>query len=96
MITNHAEFKRLLSTPGVQLETLALASGVKGGRLYVGQVRPVVEANTTGVYLATPGGSVRGSFLGFDKASDWQFQADTATHNCGLSYRLLMPSEVNA
>ena len=96
MITNHAEFKRLLSTPGVQLETLALAAGVKGGRLYVGQVRPVVEANTTGVYLATPGGSVRGSFLGFDKASDWQFQADTATHECGLSYRVLMPNEVNA
>jgi hypothetical protein len=96
MITNHAEFKRLLSTPGVKLETLALAGGVKGGRLYVGQVRPVVEANTTGVYLATPGGSVRGSFLGYDKASDWQFQADTATHKCGLSYRLLMPSEVNA
>ena len=96
MITNHAEFKRLLSTPGVQLETLALAANVTSGRLYVGQVRPVVEANTTGVYLATPNGSVRGSFLGFDKASDWQFQADTATHKCGLSYRLLMPSEVNA
>ena len=96
MITNHAEFKRLLSTPGVQLETLALAGGVKGGRLYVGQVRPVVEANTTGVYLATPGGSTRGSFLGYDKAADWQFNGDIATHECGLSYRLLMPNKVNA
>lgn len=96
MITNHAQFKRLLSTPGVQLETLALANGVKGGRLNVGQVRPVIESNTTGVYLETPGGSVRGSFLGFDKAADWTFQGDTATHTCGLSYRLLMPSEVSA
>ena len=96
MITNHAHFKRLLSTPGVQLETLALANHVSGGRLFIGQVRPVIESNTTGVYLATPGGSTRGSFLGYDKAADWQFNGDIATHECGLSYRLIMPSMVSA
>ena len=96
MITNHAEFKRLLSTPGVQLETLSLANGVKPGRLSVGQVRRVLESNTTGVYLETPGGSTRGSFLGYDKAGNWLFNGDIATHECGLSYRLIMPSLVSA
>ena len=96
MITNHAQFKRLLATPGAQLETLALANHVSGGRLHVGQIRPIREVNTTGVYLATPGGSSRGSFLAFDKASEWQFNGDIATNTCGLSYRLILPVMVNA
>lgn len=91
-----ADFKRALQTEGVQLETLALANGVKGGRLNVGDIRPVIEWDTTGVYLKTEGGSVRGSFLGYDKASDWVFTEDTATHKCGLSYRVLLPVKVGA
>lgn len=91
-----ADFKRALQIEGVKLETLALANNVKAGRLNVGDIRPVIEHNTTGVYLATEGGSVRGSFLGFDKASDWVFTEDTATHKCGLSYRVLLPVKVGA
>lgn len=88
-----AQFKREL-VPGVRLETLALAHGIKGGRLNVGDIRPIISADTTGVYLETPGGSVRGSFLGFDKASDWQFNGDVATHAFGMSYRVLPKAEV--
>ena len=89
-----ADFKRVLQTPGVQLETLALANHISRGRLYVGQVRPVIKANTTGVYLATEGGGVSGSFLGYGKASEWVFTGDVATNACGLSYRVLMPVSV--
>ena len=92
----HADFKRALQTKGVQLETLALANNISGGRLYVGQIRPVSEVNTTGVYLTTEGGSTRGSFLGYDKASDWTFNGDIATNVCGLSYRVLLPVKVGA
>lgn len=92
----HADFKRVLQTEGVQLETLALANNVSGGRLYVGQVRPVQSFDTTGVYLTTEGGSSRGSFLGYDKASDWTFNGDIATNICGLSYRVLLPVKVGA
>lgn len=91
-----ADFKRVLQTEGVKLETLALATGVKGGRLNVGDIRPVIEVNSVGVYLATEGGSVRGSFLGYDKASDWTFTEDTATHSMGMSYRVLLPVKVGA
>jgi len=87
-----ADFKRALQTPGVQLETLALSNGyTQGGLLYVSQVRPVIKADTTGVYLATEGSSNRGSFLGYGKASEWVFTGDVATNACGLSYRVLMP-----
>ena len=86
-----ADFKRALQTPGVQLETLALVNGISGGRLYVGQVRPVIKADTTGVYLATEGSGNRGSFLGYGKASEWVFTGDIATNACGSSYRVLMP-----
>jgi hypothetical protein len=83
------DFKKAL-TVGVQLETLALATGVKGGRLNVGDVRTIVEANTVGVYLATEGGSVRGSFLGFDKAGDWKFDGNVATNTkFGYSYKVI-------
>jgi len=91
-----ADFKRVLQTEGVKLETLALANFISRGRLKVGDIRPVIERNTVGVYLATEGGSVRGSFLGYDKASDWTFTEDTATHKCGLSYRVLLPVKVGA
>lgn len=83
------DFKKAL-TVGAQLETLALATGVKGGRLNVGDVRTIVEANTVGVYLATEGGSVRGSFLGFDKAGDWKFDGNVATNTkFGYSYKVI-------
>jgi len=83
------DFKKAL-TVGVQLETLALATGVKGGRLNVGDVRTIVEANTVGVYLATEGGSVRGSFLGFDKAGYWKFDGNVATNTkFGYSYKVI-------
>lgn len=89
-----ADFKRALNTKGVQLETLSLANHVSRGRLHVGQIRPVISADTTGVYLATEGGSFRGSFLGYGKASEWIFNGDIATNVCGLSYRVLMPVSV--
>jgi hypothetical protein len=94
MIKNHAEFKRLLKTPGVQLETLSLAKFVKAGRISVGQIRKINKADTTGVYLAMPGDTGRGSFLGYDKASDWEFSGDVATNTVvGYSYRVIMPME---
>ena len=84
-----ADFKKAL-TVGTKLETLALATGVKGGRLNVGDVRTIVEANTVGVYLATEGGCTRGSFLGFDKAGDWKFEGKVATNTkFGYSYKVI-------
>jgi hypothetical protein len=85
-----SDFKRAL-TVGTKLETLALASNVSGvGRLKVGDVRTILEANSVGVYLATEGGSSRGSFLGFDKSADWVFQGDVATNTkVGYSYRVI-------
>lgn len=90
MIKNHAEFKRLLSKPGTRLETLALANFVSGGRLEVGQVRKITKADTTGVYLQVEGVEGRGSFLGFEKASDWTFAGDIATAGWGGSYRVIL------
>lgn len=90
MIKNHAEFKRLLSKPDTRLETLALANFVSGGRLEVGQVRKITKADTTGVYLQLEGVEGRGSFLGFDKASDWTFNGDVATASWGGSYRVIL------
>ena len=87
-IKNHAELKRVLKE-GVSLETLALATGVQGGRLNVGMVRVITKADTTGVYLKTEGIEGRGSFLGFDKASNWTFNGDVITHTAGMSYRVL-------
>ena len=94
IINNLADFKRVLQTPGVQLETLALANYVKEGRLYVGQIRPVNIYNTTGIYLATEGVKGRGSFLGYGKASEWIFNGLIATNICGYSYRVIMPSDL--
>ena len=83
------DFKKALVV-GAKLETLALATGVKGGRLNVGDVRTIIEANTVGVYLATEGGSVRGSFLGFDKSGDWKFDGNVATNTkFGYSYKVI-------
>ena len=87
-IKNHADLKRSLKV-GVSLESLALASGVSAGRLNVGMVRVITKADTTGVYLAMPNHTGRGSFLGFDKASDWTFNNDVITHRHGMSYKVL-------
>lgn len=95
-IKNHAHFKRILKEGKVKLETLALARGfanlppsVQGGRLYVGMVRYIKKADTTGVYLAVEGDESRGSFLGYDKAYDWVFDGDIATNiKFGYSYKL--------
>jgi hypothetical protein len=84
----HSDFKKAL-TVGTKVQTLALATGVKGGRLNVGDIRTIIKANTVGVYLATEGGGVSGSFLGFDKAGDWQFDGDIATNTkVGYSYKI--------
>ena len=95
-ITNHAHFKRILQGGKVKLETLALARGfnalppsVQEGRLYVGMVRYIKKADTTGVYLALEGDESRGSFLGYDKAKDWVFNGNIATNTkFGYSYKL--------
>ena len=85
----HADFKKAL-TVGTKVQTLALATGVKGGRLNVGDIRTIIKANTVGVYLATEGGSTRGSFLGFDKAGDWKFEGNVATNTkFGYSYKVI-------
>jgi UDP-N-acetylmuramate-alanine ligase len=96
-IKNHAHFKRILQEGKVKLETLALARGfnalppsVQEGRLYVGMVRHIKKADTTGVYLAAEGDESRGSFLGYDKAKDWVFDGNIATNTkFGYSYKLL-------
>jgi hypothetical protein len=90
MIKSHADFKRLLSKPDTRLETLALANLISGGRLQVGQIRKITKADTTGVYLQVEGEEGRGSFLGFDKASNWTFTGDVATANWGGSYRIIL------
>lgn len=89
-IQNHAHFKRILKEGKVKLETLALANHVSGGRLYVGMVRYIKKADTTGVYLAQEGEQGRGSFLAYDKASDWVFNGNIATNTTfGYSYKLI-------
>ena len=93
----HADFKRALSTKGTRLTTLALATGMKEGRIKIGQTRHIRKADTTGVYLITDeevGKTTNGSFLGFDKASDWKFEGDIATNKkFGYSYRVILPNE---
>jgi hypothetical protein len=88
-----ADFKRALQTPGVKLETLAIVSGIPGGRLRVGMVRYVNKYDTTGVYLKeNEGEQGRGSFLAYDKAGDWVFTEDTATNTVyGYAYRIILP-----
>ena len=97
MIKNHAEFKRLLSTKGTRLTTLALATGMKEGRIKIGATRHIRKADTTGVYLVTDeelDKPTNGSFLGFDKASDWKFEGDIATNTkFGYSYRVILSNE---
>lgn len=85
---SHAEFKRTLQAEGTRLETLALANGGRDTSIfYVGQVRSVAKADTTGVYLEDAEGN--GSWLLYDKASDWQIDGDIATHNFGMSYKVI-------
>ena len=89
-----ADFKRALQTEGVKVETLALANGATTStRLRVGMVRFVNKYDTTGVYLKENAEDEgRGSFLGYDKASDWVFEGDVATNKVvGYSYKILMP-----
>lgn len=84
----HADFKRVLQAEGTRLETLAIAGGGAGTpTFYVGQVRRVAKYNTTGVYLVDAEGN--GSFLDYDKASDWKIAGDVATHNFGMSYKVI-------
>lgn len=95
-IRNHAHFKSILKEGKVKLETLALARGfnalpssVQKGRLYIGMVRYIKKADTTGVYLALEGDESRGSFLDYDKAKDWVFDGNIATNTkFGYSYKL--------
>ena len=93
-IKTHADFKRVLKSKDVLLETLSLANNMPGGRLNVGDIRYINIADTTGVYLkkSDDTSNTRGSFLGYDKASDWVFNNDVATHKVGMSYRLIKVS----
>ena len=91
-MNTHAEFKRALSIKGTRLTTLALANGAVEGRIKIGETRHIRKADTTGVYLVTDeelDKPTRGSFLGFDKASDWTFEGDKATHVMGMSYQVI-------
>jgi len=89
----HAEFKRYLQAEGTQLETLALVNNSSGDRLYVGMVRFINKADTTGVYLKEkPEDKGRGSFLDYGKASEWTFNGFIATNTkYGYSYRVIPP-----
>ena len=90
VIKNHAHFKRLLQEGRVKVETVTLANHISGGRLWVGMVRYVKKADTTGVYLALEGDDSRGSFLGYEKASDWVFEGNLAKNiKVGYSYKLI-------
>lgn len=91
-----ADFKRALQSEGTKLETLTLANNVKGGgRLRVGMIRFVNKWDTTGVYLKeNESDEGRGSFLGYDKASDWQFDGDIARNiKWGYSYKVINGKE---
>jgi hypothetical protein len=92
----HADFKRALQTKGVRVITLALANNAPDSkRLWVGMERLVKKADTTGVYLVAPEdleAPTNGSFLGYDKASDWVISGDTVTNiKVGYSYRIVLP-----
>lgn len=96
-MNTHADFKRALSTKGTRLTTLALATGMKEGRIKIGETRHIRKADTTGVYLVTDeelSKPTNGSKLDFDKASDWTFNGDIATNTkFGYSYRVILPTE---
>jgi hypothetical protein len=90
VIKNHAHFKRLLQEGRVKVETVTLANHISGGRLWVGMIRHIKKADTTGVYLALEGDDSRGSFLGYEKASDWVFEGNLAKNiKVGYSYKLI-------
>jgi hypothetical protein len=59
-------------------------------------VRYVNIHNTVGVYLKELGdtSAVRGSFLDYGKASEWEFDGDIARNNkYGYAYRIILPVE---
>jgi len=89
-IKNHSDFKRICQKGRVKFETLSLSRNAVGGRLYVGMIRRITKADTTGVYLAAEGDDTRGSYLGFDKAGDWIFEGNVAKNTkFGYSYKLI-------
>ena len=87
---SHADIKRALQADGTRLETLALANFISGGRLNVGDVRYINKANSVGVYLKKDGEQGSGSFLDYDKATDWTIDGDIITHKMGMSYRVIL------
>lgn len=90
VIKNHAHFQRLLKSGNVKVEIVKLANNAVGGRLWVGMVRHVQKADTTGVYLQLEGDDSKGSFLGYDKASDWIFEGNIAKNTkFGYAYKLI-------
>lgn len=91
-MNTHAEMKRALQAEGTRLETLALANLISGGRLNVGDIRYISKANSVGVYLKKDDdtSNTRGSFLDYDKASDWTINGDIITHKMGMSYRVIL------
>lgn len=90
----HADFKRYLQAEGTQLETLALANHISGGRLRVGTVRFVSKTNTVGVYLKERGDLGTSSFLDYGNASEWVFEGFIATNTkYGYSYRVIPTRE---
>lgn len=98
MIKSHAEFKRILAMKGTKLQTLSLANGVvSSSRMAVGEVRHIRKADSTGVYLVKEeelgDPLVQGSFLGFDKASDWTYEGDIAKASWGGSYLVIRGSK---
>lgn len=91
-----AEFKKALQTPGVKVETLALASTIKPGRLRVGQVRFVDKFNTVGVYLKEHVEGT-GSYLDYGKASEWVFEGPVAKNTkYGYAYKIILPEKAVA
>jgi len=92
-----AEFKKALQTPGVKVETLALASTAKPGRLRVGQIRFVNKFNTVGVYLKEEGAEGSGSYLDYGKASEWVFEGLVAKNTkYGYAYKIILPEKAVA
>lgn len=97
----HADMKRALQAQGTRLETLALVNtnfpALSNGtaRLNVGDIRYINKWDTTGVYLKKDSDTTntRGSFLGYDKASDWTIDGDVITHKLGMSYRVILKTE---
>jgi hypothetical protein len=93
-MNTHADFKRALQAEGTRLENLSLANEISGGRLRVGQIRFISKWDSTGVYLKeSESEEGRGSFLGYDKAGEWTIEGNTATHDLGMSYRVILKGE---